>query len=79
MNCRDAARFQASDRDSEISRLLSLRLFDYSNTDRGNRKTQRQRKMWVWKKIDMSGQKLHCIRRSHKSFSLFFFLLWQLQ
>lgn len=77
MNCRDTERFQASDRHPEISMLLSLLQFDYSNTDRRTRKTWRQRKMWVWEKIDMSGQKPHCIRRSHKSFSLLFFLSCQ--
>lgn len=51
MNCRDTARFQASDRYSEISKLLSLLQFDYFTGDRRNIKTVRQRKMWIWKKI----------------------------
>lgn len=74
MNCRNTARFQASGRQAKISQLLSLLQFNFSNTDNKNRKTQRQRKMWAWKRIYMSGQKPHCIKRSHKSFSFFYFL-----
>ena len=77
MNCRDTARFQVSDRHSEISRLLSLLQFDYSTTDRRNIHGDKEK--CVFEKKMMSGQKPHCIRRSHKSFSLFFFLSCQSQ
>lgn len=59
--------------DTAIFSLLSLLQVDYFNSDRRKKKIQRQRKMWVWKKNCMSGQKPHCIKRSHKSFPLFFY------